>query len=85
VEEHEGEHLVSFTNVNCLIPKSYDKIMLHLLFRLVNVGHIRLLIKATDNMTKHILCSQREDNGNVSDINSKKAELLDAPFKQVCK
>jgi hypothetical protein len=34
---------------------------------------------------KHILCSQREDNGKISYIISEGVELLEAPFKQVCK
>jgi hypothetical protein len=80
------KYLDSFTNVNCLIPKSHYKlIMLHLPFSLMNVGHnTRILVKARENMTKHILCSQREDEV-VSDILSEGLELLEASFKSVCK
>lgn len=80
------KYFYSFNGVNCLIPKSYYKlIILRLLFRLTNVGHnTRLLLKATENMTKLILCSQRE-NEAVSDILSEGLELLEASFKLVCK
>jgi hypothetical protein len=82
----KGKHLDSFNNGNCLIPQSYYKlIMLRLLFRLKNVGHnTTLLVKATENMTKHILCSQREDE-LIRDVLSEGLELLEASFKLVCK
>jgi hypothetical protein len=35
-------------------------------------------------MTKHILCSQREDDRKVIDFISNDVELVDAPSKPVC-
>jgi hypothetical protein len=82
----KGNYSDSFNSVKCPIPKSFYKfIVLHLLFRLRNVGHnTSLLVKATENMIKYFLCSQR-DNEAISDIMSEGLELLEASIKLVCK
>jgi hypothetical protein len=60
--------------------------MLLLLFQLLYMGCMCLLIiKTTDTMTKHILCSQRGDGGKVCDSTSEGDETVEPPFKKVCK
>jgi hypothetical protein len=59
--------------------------MLHLLFRLQNVGYNTSdLVETTANMTKHILCFQSEDE-IISEVISEGLDLLETSFMLVCK
>jgi hypothetical protein len=56
--------------------------MLKLLFRLLNVecSHL-LIIKSTDNMTEHFLCSQIGDRNIISE----RLDMLETSVEQVFK
>lgn len=55
--------------------------MLKLVFKLLNVEFSCLiLIKSTDNVTEHFLCSQAEDKK----VTSKRLDMVEACVEQVC-